>query len=1082
MLQNAHTSLVGKRYALRERLGQGSMGAVYRAVDRLTGQQVALKRVIPIAESAFANLHTETAAASVRVALAREFQTLASLHHPHVIQVLDYGFDDGQMPYFTMTLLDEPRPFLEAASGQSVTTKIRLLIEMLQALAYLHRRGVVHCDLKPDNALVTKEAEVKVLDFGLASLRGQSRDEEEIAGTLAYMAPEILQGQQPSVASDLYAVGVMAYELFVGEHPFDLSNTMNLINNTLFTPIIVPHVDLEVAVGDILERLLSKTPDARYTNAYEVIEHLSRAIDQPTPHETAAIRESFLQSAQFVGRDAELKELTNALKEAIASRGSAWLIGGESGVGKSRLMDELRTRALVQGALVLRGQGVSGGGLPYQFWREPLRRLVLAMEIDELEAGILKDLIPDIEHLLERTIPDPIPLDGSAYQQRLFAMIVSIFRRYGQPMLLLLEDLQWGLESLDILTSLYASIDELPLMIVGSFRYEDRPNLPDELAGMRYIRLERLSAEGIAALSASMIGEAGQQPEVLELLTTETEGNVYFVVEVVRALAEEAGRLSNIASMSLPRHVFVGGMRQVIARRLNRLPESDRPMLALAACLGRELDLSVLDKLRGDVEIEDWLTTCANCAILEVQDGQWRFAHDKLRQGVLDEMDAKDRADLHRRVAEAIEAVYPYSPEHAAILADHWHDAGNHDRELEYTRAAGQHALHVSALHEAISHFERALELLKHTSLTEEDIKDMRADLLLHLSEALKNSGSFSRANEVARQALELHRENKNESGEAQALLELGEVTAQQGEWLAAIDLLDQSLALFRKLKNQARTARAINQLGFAYTNRGDYARAMELYQESLTLSRAIRDVQETASTANNMGVAAFRQGDLEAAARHFGETLDISRTSGERRKMVTALVNLGSVSGAGGNLEGAKRYFEEALDTARAIGERRIVALAMDNLGVVANMLQQYDLAHSYFEESLEMAHAMGNQQAIAWTLKNLGDVASAQNDIDSAQNYYTDAARQARTINATPTLLESLVSIAQVTRNPYRALEILAVIRNHTAATAATKTQVDTALEKVKEKLAAQEYENGLNKPRDLEALLDEILDQVT
>src|SRR5690606_19532390 len=147
-------------------------------------------------------------------------------------------------------------------------------------------------------------------------------------------------------------------------------------------------------------------------------------------HETAAIRESFLQSAQFVGRDAELKELTNALKEAIASRGSAWLIGGESGVGKSRLMDELRTRALVQGALVLRGQGVSGGGLPYQFWREPLRRLVLAMEIDELEAGILKDLIPDIEHLLERTIPDPIPLDGSAYQQRLFATIVSIFRRY----------------------------------------------------------------------------------------------------------------------------------------------------------------------------------------------------------------------------------------------------------------------------------------------------------------------------------------------------------------------------------------------------------------------------------------------------------------------------------------------------------------------------------------------------------------------------------------------------------------------------------------------------------------------------
>src|SRR5204862_2655789 len=128
------------------------------------------------------------------------------------------------------------------------------------------------------------------------------------------------------------------------------------------------------------QKLLSKDAADRYTDANLVVGDLSQAIGQPLPVETVAIRESFLQASRFVGRDMEIAQLMTALTETAGGQGSLWVVRGESGVGKSRLIDELRARALVKGVLVLRGQAVESG-LPYQVWREPLRRLAVHVNL-----------------------------------------------------------------------------------------------------------------------------------------------------------------------------------------------------------------------------------------------------------------------------------------------------------------------------------------------------------------------------------------------------------------------------------------------------------------------------------------------------------------------------------------------------------------------------------------------------------------------------------------------------------------------------------------------------------------------------
>ncbi|RMG88960.1 MAG: serine/threonine-protein kinase PknK, partial [Chloroflexi bacterium] len=358
--------------------------------------------------------------------------------------------------------------------------------------------------------------------------------------------------------------GIIAYEVFTGKHPFVESETdyREMINKILLGKSDLDALPEELTISNstgslraVIGRLLARKPQDRYTTAEDAIADFSALIGQPPPTETEDMREGFLRASAFVGRVKELNRLKEAFAAAQNKQGHAILIGGESGIGKSRLVEELRIHALVNGALVLRGQAVDGGGLFYQLWRAPLRRLILHVSLTDKEAGILHELIPDIESLLQRSVTPAPKLSGSDNQQRLINTIVAIFKRINQPTVLILEDLQWTHESLEALKVILPLVHNLPLLIIGTYRNDETPDLPDKLPDMELMTLERLSKSHITALSAAMLGEAGSQSQVVDLLYRETEGNVFFIIEVVRALAESAGSLSNIGFVTLPEHI-----------------------------------------------------------------------------------------------------------------------------------------------------------------------------------------------------------------------------------------------------------------------------------------------------------------------------------------------------------------------------------------------------------------------------------------------------------------------------------------------------------------------------------------------
>ncbi len=790
---------------LHEQLGMGGMAAVYRSTDRLTGSVIALKRVtLPTDQLMFASRGEGT---DVHLTLAQEFKILSSLRHPHIVSVLDYGFDEERHPFFTMNLLENAQTILEAGRGKVLATKVELLIQSLQALSYLHRRGVLHRDLKPGNILVV-DGIAKLLDFGL-SLDTESdttQETETAVGTVAYWAPELLKGGAVSRSTDLYALGMIAFELFSGMYPFNTSDLTALLSDILNTPVDVASIGVENELVEVISRLLAKNPEERYQDAGQVVRDLCTAVKMPVPPETMEIRESYLQAAKFVGRDAEMGKLKDLLDNTLIGKGSVLLVGGESGVGKSRLTDELRTVALVEGALVFTGQAVSEGGSPYQVWREVLRRLALVSDLEEEEASVLKPLVPEIGDFMARDVADAPPLDPQMTQYRLFKTVAEILLRQCeiQPIIFILEDLQWaGSNSLALLERLIPLVSEASLLVIGNYRDDERPNLPEMVSGTKRLKLERLPERGTRDLSASMLGEAGLSEQIVVLLQRETEGNPFFLVETVRVLAEEAGKLDEIATMSIPEKIFVRGVEEVIERRLSKVPEEAQPLLQLAAIAGRDLDLHVLREFAQGEDLEKWLTIGDDIAVLEARGDSWRFSHDKLRAGVLDNLPEETRPELYKEIAVAIEHVYPGDPDQASTLSHLWKIAGNPDKELQYCKLAGEHASGNSANVEAIDYFRRALELLKNLPKTAER-DQLELSLQLGLGSPLVVTKGFA-AQELGN-TMERARELCQHMGEVPqlipAMFHLASFFGNRGDYSTALDLADQMLQIADREKD----------------------------------------------------------------------------------------------------------------------------------------------------------------------------------------------------------------------------------------------------------------------------------------
>jgi DNA-binding CsgD family transcriptional regulator/tetratricopeptide (TPR) repeat protein len=484
----------------------------------------------------------------------------------------------------------------------------------------------------------------------------------------------------------------------------------------------------------------------------------------------------------FVGRSAELAALRVLVPREAGERGRLALLGGEAGSGKSRLVRELAHEVASEGVLVLYGACDAVVHTPYRPFAEALDQLVRSIDPDVLRAdlgsagGELTRLLPDLPARVGG-LPAPVVADPDTERHRLHTAVTDLLAVAGrrQPLLLVLEDCHWAdTPTLVLLRHLARASTEARVLVLATFRdtAADIPaELADALADLRRsddvvrLRLGGLTEDDVEDFVRRAGGgeidpaEPGLSREICDL----TEGNAFLLCELWRALVDTDAFAIEDGTLRLTRPLreiaTPQSVREVVSQRLSRLDPASRDLLELAAVAGPEFELDVLRRA-APVELEriDALEPAMRSGVIEELPFPalaYRFTHELVRRALYDRLSVLRRAELHLRIAEALEAVD--QPQHGRVLADLAHHfaaaapIGGATQAVEYNLLAAKAASTALAYDEATVRLRTALQM----GVLDER---RRAEILLDLGTALFRAGrsldslqSFRQAAEIAR-------------------------------------------------------------------------------------------------------------------------------------------------------------------------------------------------------------------------------------------------------------------------------------------------------------------------------------------
>jgi DNA-binding SARP family transcriptional activator/tetratricopeptide (TPR) repeat protein len=477
----------------------------------------------------------------------------------------------------------------------------------------------------------------------------------------------------------------------------------------------------------------------------------------------------------LVGREPEMARLRPAVDAALSGRSGLILIGGEPGIGKSRLAEALAAHAHERGGRVIVGRCWEAGGAPaYWPWVQALRSYVRDTDAEALRAqlgrgaGDLVAILPELGDLLD-DLPEKRAPDSEGARFQVFEAAAVFLRNAAssEPLAVFLDDLHAAdVPSLLLLRFVAAELAGAPLLIVGCYRdTEIGPALAEALGELaRGPATERVALTGLGGADTSRLLELalGHAPtdELAVRVQAETAGNPLFAAEIARLLASEHERVLERDGLPIP-----NGVSETIGRRLARQPEGCREVLTLASIIGREFNPAILQKVSGLVEDElfntlDELAAARLVGGVPGTSGRLRFSHILVRDALYNDLSAPQRLRLHRLVGEALEEFYAGNHEpYLAELAYHFLNAGSlaPEKAVEYAERAGHRAASQYAYEEAARQFTTALEVLELVGTADlERICDLllaRGDALSRAGDLLESKAALRRGAAIAEQA-----------------------------------------------------------------------------------------------------------------------------------------------------------------------------------------------------------------------------------------------------------------------------------------------------------------------------------------
>ena len=717
-------------------------------------------------------------------------------------------------------------------------------------------------------------------------------------------------------------------------------------------------------------------------------------------------------------REAALAELAAAWAEARRGNGRLLFVQGEAGIGKSRLLAEFSAAVRQSGGQVLSGACYEfERRLPYQPLADALRP-ALARLCPAGRAALPGWLRAELRRLLPGWEPDAPP-PPTTHPDTLFHAVARFLAQLGQaaPVLLLLDDLHWANEAtLALLHYLARHGRTAPLLILCAHRETAPPPLADlrqSLARARLaqtVTLARLSAAGVRALVRRLLPQTETAGPLADFLFTETEGNPFFLAEMLKSLEENGvltrqdGRwradLARLAAVPLP-----GSVKTAVARRLGRLSPEARKLAGVAAVLGRACQYELLRAVwpADEEAMLAGLDDLLRAHLLQEED-EWDYAftHHKIQEAIYDDLPRHRRLHWHAQAGRALLAQEDAQP---AQLAHHLAQGAKLDKSLALPAAealcrAGEQAAAQFAYADALAYFRQALALEPETAARR---KILLAREAVYHAQGAREAQARDLEELAALPAAGAEMGNEIRLRHAR----FAEVTA---DFETAVSLIQQILAAGTPIQR----ARAHILQGDVARKQGDYAAAVAAIQRALPLVAGQPAIHAQARL--SLGTAYLGLKQFEAAAREHQRGRDIYRRLGDRRGEAYALNNLAAVFLEQGRAEEAAPVFAEARAAFREIGDRRGEGLASANLGMIGMRQGDYETARRELEYAGEIFVAVGDESSAAHLWLVLGMASSKQMALAAARRFTQQALAAAARLNARNTLAQGLNNLGYV------------------------------------------------------------------
>lgn len=1058
--------IIDNRYECVRCLGSGPNAVVYLVKDLASeGRQLALKMFRPPKESPH----------EVRCPLKSEFEMLAGLHHPNLAEVYQFGALPQERTWYFTSQFCPGIDLMRAASELSLDQLLSVTVQVCRALQYIHSRGIVHGDVKPSNIIVDMTTmQARLVDFGIAravSMPGETK----VAGTPAYMPPEVIRGEPADARSDLYSLGATLYHVTTKEPPFSGASVAEVLRAHLTRIPARPSSKIPgypAPLERLIMRLLSKELFERFADANEVIEAINEFSSVRFKFDASEKEKISIYGSKLVGRDLQFAQLSASLDLMLEGVPEAklLLVTGEYGIGKSRLLREFRIHAQLEGVRVFMSACRPGMTTPLSPFVEILRQL--APSASETLRQQFRVLIEEVAARSASKFFDEAQQEAfprSMTKERWLDGLTNLLLRHASetPTVLLLDDLHWADELtweaiLYILRNARIRIEEhktererfqsvslvpaasagaaqpdaglrpaqepIPRLLICATMLDvpgEAPLCAFDIQRMRagqYVKdvpLPRLDEPEVGQMIQSMLGMSSDLMELSRSIFDLTQGNPLFVEETIRFMAETGqlifGRRGWQARLDVENGLELPtGLSTVIEQRIGHLSDDSRNVLEVISVTATGVGTEFIS------------------SILEIDVAPLNRALDDLlkrgmlrREGGGDGITYRCSGEMIRRTAYERMGEARRRDLHRSIglflektgKMDISEELAHHFAMAGDCERTARYASAAAAAAEKVGATRQALRLFEIALKNLPAGSERRVETFMRISALRAGLGEIEAAQESARCALSEGADRISLDKKAEILTMMAEFNMSAGRLSEAEPLFNQALQIATAENQAGRIAQAYAGLAWLSMSRYNWPEMEQMSRRALEYAAKVNDMKILMRVHNILGAFYFNRGDYYLAVDHFSESLRCARKSGSAANIAVILSNIALVYSAMPNLGAAREHSQQALAAAARAHSKYADAMAVSVKSTVDWLGGDIAAAIRNAREAIRTWAELGNAHQEAESMQTLATFLAARGNYIEALQIALAAWRTRRRIRASGSeIVASLMLLASL------------------------------------------------------------------